>query len=579
MQFGKKMNQPTTQQNIARTIGYDVKTFTTNIRNRSPLPNPSNYSRRSPIKKDQRSIDSGGGEMMYLEPNDMNYRVENMSQIQNNYIMRSPINQTEEFFPQYQAEIERAQLETSQQIRFNNANRIPQFNLDIDKRRERLSRSPKTINIGESAAEVEYNMRSVQGIMNRSPKISVANSPLENQINERSYNMMSSEAGNIFLDPDQQRIQQGSFIRQNDIMGSPGYIQQTSYEMKSSNDFRNNDREIRYAMNPRDLQEPRPGILQKMSPHVNVDGDSDSNSEKNENINQIKDLKTQLDRRNVEDMNIRNDDGIIEGRQIQNEMENYEDMVRTREQENITGEDVKKLVTQYVRAYDPRRDQDGNLISNKQTVLLSKKDEMFNDRYKVLQKMNKLSNILLAKNKNISTETERFNRGTFTEKAFDRQTLNTTVIGGTKRTVKRKPKFLYVSLAMIAGKGLNTEDKVIYRKDRFYKGGVVDLAQEKLAKKAKFKIKKVKATGRGHNTINPKYREKAAKIVQGWWRERKQKYKKILDQIIKIQSVYRGRFTRKYVYDIIFMSYLNQKFLDIINRIIKRSFRKTLSKK
>ena len=397
-------------------------------------------------------------------------------------------------------------------------------------------------------------MRSVQGIMNRSPKISVANSPLENQINERSYNMMSSEAGNIFLDPDQQRIQQGSFIRQNDIMGSPGYIQQTSYEMKSSNDFRNNDREIRYAMNPRDLQEPRPGILQKMSPHVNVDGDSDSNSEKNENINQIKDLK-------------RNDDGIIEGRQIQNEMENYEDMVRTREQENITGEDVKKLVTQYVRAYDPRRDQDGNLISNKQTVLLSKKDEMFNDRYKVLQKMNKLSNILLAKNKNISTETERFNRGTFTEKAFDRQTLNTTVIGGTKRTVKRKPKFLYVSLAMIAGKGLNTEDKVIYRKDRFYKGGVVDLAQEKLAKKA-FKIKKVKATGRGHNTINPKYREKAAKIVQGWWRERKQKYKKILDQIIKIQSVYRGRFTRKYVYDIIFMSYLNQKFLDIINRTL-----------
>ena len=535
MQFGKKMNQPTTQQNMVRTVGYDVKTFTTNIRNRSPMAHPSNYSRRSPIKKDQRSIDSGGGEMVYLEPNDMNYRVENMSQIQNNYIMRSPMNQTEEYFPQYQAEYERAQLETSQQIRFNNTNRIPQFNLDIDKRRERLSRSPKTINIGESAAEVEYNLRTVQGMMNRSPKMSVANSPMENPMAERSYNMMSSEAGNIFLDQTDQRIQQASFIRQNDIMGSPGYIQQTSYEMKNSNDFRGNDREIRYAMNPRDLQEPRPGILQRMSPHVNVDGDSDSNSEKNENINQIKDLKTQLDRRNVEDLNIRNDDGLIEGRQIQNEMENYEDMVRTREQENITGDDVKKLVTQYVRAYDPKRDQDGNLISNKQTVLLSKNDEMFNDRYKVLQKMNKLSNILLAKNKNISNETERFNRGTYAEKTFDRKTLNTTVIGGAKRTVKRKPKFLYVSLAMMASKGLNTEDKLIFRKDRIIKGGVVDLAQEKLAKKAKFKIKKVKATGRGHNTINPKYREKAAKIVQGWWRERKQKYKKILDQIIKIE--------------------------------------------
>ena len=47
--------------------------------------------------------------------------------------------------------------------------------------------------------------------------------------------------------------------------------------------------------------------------------------------------------------------------------------------------------------------------------------------------------------------------------------------------------------------------------------------------------------------INPKYREKAAKIVQAWWRERKQKYNKILDQIIKIQSVWRGKFIRKFV--------------------------------
>ena len=160
-------------------------------------------------------------------------------------------------------------------------------------------------------------------------------------------------------------------------------------------------------------------------------------------------------------------------------------------------------MTQYVRAYDPKRDQDGNLISNKQTVVQSKKDEMFNDRYKVLQKMNKLSNILLAKNKNTSNETEQFNRNTFTDKGFDRQTLNTTVIGGTKRTLKRKPKFLYVSLAMMASKGVNTEDRLIFRSTRLGgKGGVVDLAQEKLAKKNKFKIKKAKATGRGHNLIN-----------------------------------------------------------------------------
>ena len=97
---------------------------------------------------------------------------------------------------------------------------------------------------------------------------------------------------------------------------------------------------------------------------------------------------------------MRNDDGMIEEKQLPNEIDKIEDLVRTREmQDNITGEEVKKLVRQYVKAYDPRKGEDGNLISNSQNVLQSKKDEMFNDRYKVLQKMNKLSNILLSKHK------------------------------------------------------------------------------------------------------------------------------------------------------------------------------------
>jgi len=97
-----------------------------------------------------------------------------------------------------------------------------------------------------------------------------------------------------------------------------------------------------------------PGILQKMSPHGNVDGESDSGSDKNDNINQIKDLKTQLDKRN--NVIMRNDDGMVEGRQLPNEIDKIEDLVRSREmQDNITGEEVKKLVRQYVKAYDPKK--------------------------------------------------------------------------------------------------------------------------------------------------------------------------------------------------------------------------------
>ena len=563
MQFLKKVSQPTSK-NITRTNDYEIKTFTTNLRNRSPMATNSYYSRRSPIKKDH-TIDSGVGEMVYVDPNEVNFRPneEQPSQISNNYIMRSPgETRNDDHMQSYRNnDYERSQIETSQHMGYARTNnRLPQFNIDMEKRREKLSRSPKTINIGETAQEAEYNIRTLRG---RSPRISRENSRQDNPVVERSYNVLS-ETGNIFLD---QPMQQNSFVRQNDIIGSPGYIQQNSYEIKNSQEIsgNNNSREIRFAMNPRDLQEPMPGILQKMSPHVNVDAESDSGSEKNDNVNQIKDLKTQLDNRKS-NVILRNDDGMVEGRKIPNEIEKIEDMVRTKDnQENITEEEVKKLVRQYVRAYDPKKDQDGNLISNSQTVLQSNKDDMFNDRYKVLQKMNKLSNILLSKNRNTLNETDINLNRSYGDKTFDKRTLNSTVIGGQKRTLKRKPKFLYVSLAMLSSKGLNTEDRTILRWQRIDKGGVVDLAQEKIKKKEKFKIRKVKATGRGHNMINIKYREKAAKIVQAWWRERKEKYKKILDQIVKIQSVWRGKFTRKYVYDIIFMSYLHQKFLDIMS--------------
>ena len=64
------------------------------------------------------------------------------------------------------------------------------------------------------------------------------------------------------------------------------------------------------------------------------------------------------------------------------------------------------------------------------------------------------------------------------------------------------------------------------------------MAQQKIGKKVMFKNRKVKATGHWYNMINPISREKAAKIVQAWWRERKEKYKKNIELFVKIKSVY-----------------------------------------
>ena len=125
----------------------------------------------------------------------------------------------------------------------------------------------------------------------------------------------------------------------------------------------------------------------------------------------------------------------------------------------------------------------------------------------------------------------------------------------TRKAISRSPehKFLYVSLAMISSKGPSCEDRPILRRMRMEKGGVVDLAQED-RKKNKFKIKNAKRKiGMKRNYfMNPKYRDKAARIIQSWWRDLKNIYNYRMKQIIKIQSVFRGKFVRKYMYDLFY---------------------------
>ena len=561
----RRGNQPKKNTNMPE---YEIKTYGSNLGvNRSPKISNSRYGKQSSLRHDYQN--DSNGELPYLDQDQgtiQNPFTQNLKSDRNiNYNSRSPL--------KYSGNKENSNLNTynndridmSSQVNFSKYNynqQIPNF----DNRRERLSRSPKTINIGESAQEAEYNIKSIKSINKiRSPPIREKDNEKEkyneNPIIEKTYNMISNEAGNIFLD---QPIHQTSFINPSD-------------EVDTNREYP--VREAQYTMNVRDF-----GLLGKMSPRANIEGDSESNSDKNEtNANnniQIKDLRTQLEKR--QNIQMRNDDGMVEGtKPIQNEIEKIEQLAKMQEnklKDNITEEEVKKLVKLYVKSYDPNKDDEGRLISNKQTVVSSipsVKEDLFNDRYKVLQKMNKLSNILLSKKNSqnnvyeISTLNRSLGEG---GRSFDKATLNNTSLTKKKPTLRGKHnKFLFVSLAMLSAKnrnGTNKEEKPILRKNRWEKGGVVDLAPDDIKKKTKFKIKNFKVKNRGQNMINPKYKEKAAKIVQAWWRDQKAKYKNILNQIIKIQSYWRGKFTRKYVYDIIYLSYLHQRFFDIMERTL-----------
>ena len=239
----------------------------------------------------------------------------------------------------------------------------------------------------------------------------------------------------------------------------------------------------------------------------------------------------------------------------------------------LSYKELKRIVKKFNKVYDPYKNEKGLLIKQSQVTLPGAQDEIFNNRYRVLSKMNKLSNILLAKQRKID-EDDNYDENNY--KKDSRYEINTKMNKG-----KKKDK-LFLSLAMISGK-MNMKDKIILRNMRNEKGGVVDLAQED-KKKNKFKIKKVTKVSGMKLKVNKKDQEKAAKIIQSWWKELKDIYNYKLSQIIKIQSVWKARWVRKNIYDLLYLNYLYLSFCEKIEkilrmRIIKNVFDKLKKKK
>ena len=87
----------------------------------------------------------------------------------------------------------------------------------------------------------------------------------------------------------------------------------------------------------------------------------------------------------------------------------------------------------------------------------------------------------------------------------------------------------------------------------------------------KISIMKSIYSSNSNNIIN--YVEQA-KIIQKWWREVKEIMDYKLNKIIKIQSIWRGRSSRKYICDIIYLCYSSQNFYDVLSRIIINHSRK-----
>ena len=75
------------------------------------------------------------------------------------------------------------------------------------------------------------------------------------------------------------------------------------------------------------------------------------------------------------------------------------------------------------------------------------------------------------------------------------------------------------------------------------------------------------------NINNSNNKIKNAKIIQKWWRKRKQYFDNKNNQIIKIQSVWRGRCAREEIHNIIYLCYNCQEFYNILLKVLSHHIR------
>ena len=516
-----------------------------------------NKSRPRKVYIQDNTPDSENGDFLYTDPNGNQYlspMLDSQEQMMD-YEQSGDPQKTKSVFQTVRNDLRN----NSDMVQLVSDQPIPSLVVNIPSRNaeEVYEPSPKTINVGSSRDDYDYNIRTLNA--RKSPK-----------------NMMYQN----YRDSNEEYMEQSPYDDE-DYPENPRAMFSRSRSPQISQAYRNKN------LSPYG----RPGVggvipLNKMSPSQNYD-DLNYSGEKNPD-NQYNNLKNYLgNNRTLNRQYPQGQTQTVKNPTVINlpkERDDIGNKYNNKTYNNMSYRDVKRIANRFSKVYDPNRNSNGLLVEESQITVPGAQDEVFNNRYRVLAKMNRLSNILLAKqkkrnsmNKNENTfNTRTYNRDNSynpnSRKQFNRHTLaRSPEERGTRRAFSRSPdhKFLYVSLAMISSKGPSCEDRPILRRMRLEKGGVVDLAQEE-RKKNKFKIRKAqRKQGTKRNLYtNPRYRDKAAKIIQAWWRDLKNIYNDRLKKIIKIQSVFRGRFVRKYMYDLFYLNFLYISFCKKIESVL-----------
>ena len=510
-------------------------------------------------------LDSDLGEMNYADPTGNQYINED-AQVEQNIDINEQ--QTVPVQPSLKGTINQIKNELKSRMelaQIMKENPIESLEVNIPKL-ESKSRSPKTINIGDTKEDIEYNIRTLN---TRKSPINVRAKPnMPSSDNLSGTDAPYQQGGEVQIQglPDYRNQRQISFNPKGIILRSPNAPQRFKEFVYMPND--RSEENIRSPSN-------------QMSPNINYEemNNSGVGSRKGEDLETKNYIKTNTGNIFASKLNQQRKQTSGKQKILTNlsasSIEEIQDKYKKSLNNNMNMGEVKRIMRRFTKIYDPNKNNNGALLGSTQVTVPGGQDEVFNGRYRVLAKMNRLSNILLS-NRNRSPVVGSYNRASLLNRSRSRSLSRESLDKSIREKSVKKPrnKFLYVSLAMLSSKGPSAQDRIILRRMRYEKGGVVDLAQEH-RKKGKYKIRQVIKNFRQNSLfhMNPKYRERAAKIIQDWWKELKIVNTDRLKKIILIQSVYRGKWIRKNMYDLLYLNYLYICFCKKIEKVLLSNLR------
>ena len=243
------------------------------------------------------------------------------------------------------------------------------------------------------------------------------------------------------------------------------------------------------------------------------------------------------------------------------------------------------------------RQKEGDLISLRHTIVkgnITKK----NNTFFAVTKHSKLSQIILntksqtKKNKHVRCRSYNRDCNSSQSLKFNRISLNTPLKAQAERSPNITNRLRPLSLALFDPTGFRVDNKFLYKKPKNDKGGKVDLATSSNSKYNS----NTACTSRYNSDLKEKIsfrrsspcrtitfskykvplakKEYSAKMIQNWWRRINFQFKPLKMMIIKIQSVWRGFYLRKYVFDVIYLTLFCQNFCDkikdVLGKIAKR---------